>query len=157
MCTQCRKSGTEIGEIKNGSLAVATTNAVEARELTLKVMEGAQARIFFLDVIEGAGEEVVDFGLGALRFGDFFDHRRKVRGDEGIGIMQAELWSIRQNGALAEGVKVPRFAGGPGNFCGEKKIDLPGKTAGAAACTFRDGIDEPVLESPPADDGAGVS
>ena len=157
MSAQGRKAGTEVSEIKNGGVSTTAADAVESRELTLKVMEGAQARIFFLDVIKRAGKEVVDFGLGALRFGDFFDHRRKVRGDEGIGIMQAELWSIRQNGALAEGVKVPRFAGGPGNFCGEKKIDLPGKTAGAAACTFRDGIDEPVLESPPADDGAGVS
>ena len=150
------QASAEVSEIKHGGMTATAPNAVESCKFALKVMECAQAGIFFLDVIERAGEEVVDLGLGALRFSNFFDHRAKVGNDEGIGVMESQLRAIGLHRTLAKGVQIPRFAGSPRNIGGEKEIDLTGEAAGAAASAFGNGIDEPMLKGPPANDRAGV-
>lgn len=94
LSAQSWEAGTEVGKIENGSLTVAATHTMESCKFSLKVMEGAQASIFFLDVIERASEEVVDFGFGALRLGNFFNHRTEVGSNEGIGVVQSKLWPI---------------------------------------------------------------
>lgn len=137
-------------------MPIAASYAVEPCEFALKVMEGAQAGIFFLNVIERAGEEVVDLGFGAFGLGNFFDHRTKIRCDEGVRVVESQLRSVGLHGTLAQGVELARFAGGPGYFCGEKKIDLAGEAAVAAARAFGNGIDEAMLKCAPADDRAGV-
>ena len=150
------QTSTEISEVKHSGVTATAPDAVKTSELTLKVMKGAQARIFFVDVIERSNEEIVDLGFGALGFGNFFDHRAEVGSDEGIGVIESQLRAITLHRTLAQGVEISRFAGDPRNFCGEKEIDLAGKVAGASASAFSNGINQPMLEGPPANDRAGV-
>ena len=132
-------------------------DAEVAGEFALEVEEGALGGGFFIEVGEGAGEEVVEFGGGVVVFGGEFEEFYEVGGECEAGVVAAEAVAGVAEADFAEGMEFGFFAAGVGDFAVEEEVEDACEWAFGAECAFGDGFDFPVIESEPGDDEAGVA
>ena len=131
-------------------------NPEYAGEFVFEVEEGAEGGWGGVEVVEGAGEEVVEVGLGVVGFEGFFEELAAVGGEEDGGVVFAEAFAPVVDLDFAEGVEVAAAGAGDGDFAGEEEVELAGEGAFGAAGTPGDGFDEAAFTGEPVDDEAGV-
>lgn len=132
-------------------------DAEEAGEFTLEVEEGALGGGFFVEMAEGAGEEVVEFGGGVVGFGGEFEKFDKIGGECEAGVVAAEAVAGVMESGFTEGMEFAFCAACEGDFAVEEKIQHAGEVAFGSECAFGDGFDFAVVEGEPSDDEAGVA
>ncbi len=62
--------------------------------LFLKMEQGLERRIVGVEPLEGAGEEIEEFGEGSAGFGDEFDESDEIRGGEEAEIALLEAHAV---------------------------------------------------------------
>ena len=132
-------------------------DAEQAREFALEVEEGALGGGFFVEVIEGTGEEVVEFGGWVVGLCGEFEEFDEVGGECEAGVVAAEAVAGVAEAGFAEVVEFGFCAAREGDFAVEEKIEDSCEGAFWAECALGDGFDFTVVAGQPGDDEAGVA
>lgn len=131
-------------------------NAKEPHQLAFEVEKRARARRLGVEMIESAGQQVEQRGVGVLRFDHAFHQLAAIRGEEGGGVLPAEPLAPVGDGDFAQRMEVALTGADEMQFTAEKQVELPGERASRAARTFCGRFHQAVIFRQPVDDQAGI-
>ena len=97
-------------------------DAEMAGDFTLEMKECALGGGLFVEVGEGAGEEVVEFRCGVVVFGGEFEEFDEIGGECESGVVAAETVAGLAEACFAEGMEFAFRAAREGDFAIKKKI-----------------------------------
>ena len=131
-------------------------NAEQFREFGLEMPERAEAGAGGIDVVERAGEQIVELGIGVLRLDRRFQKLTAICGQQRRAVMSAQSFAPMADGNFAQRVKVAAPRLGVGNFAAEKKVEFSRERAFRAESSFGHRFDQSMIRREPVDDQAGV-
>ncbi len=146
-----REAGADLCKLREGIAAIAT-HALDACEFAFEVSQSPKAAAFFVQMPEGAAEQIVHFLVRMFWLAHLFDESAAITCQHHGPIVAAQAFTVINHVALAQVVQFPALRRLPRKLGSEEKIELSRKRAFVIPRAFRHRINEAKFHRGPAHD-----